>query len=257
MAKVIVSSGDNLLVIINDILDFSRLEAGKLKIVPEPFDMREVVEDVAALLNLKVQEKGLELLVQYQPSLGTGFVGDAGRLRQVITNLVGNAVKFTDEGHVLVKVDGRRRGEVATTTISVEDTGCGIPEQKLNAIFEEFEQVDGSAARRHDGAGLGLAITKRIVDAMGGEISVESDLGKGSLFKITLTLPIDENAVTSPVNEPTGLSGLKNDDCRRQFGQPDNSDRTAERLGDGAGSICKRRRRTRCGVEGETRRRAI
>ncbi|MBY0423284.1 MAG: PAS-domain containing protein, partial [Parvularculaceae bacterium] len=124
MAEVIVKSGDNLLMIINDLLDFSRLEAGKMSIVEEPFNLRAVVEDVAALLGVKVQEKGLELMIRYAPLLGQAFIGDAGRLRQAVTNLVGNAVKFTETGHVLVSVDGVRRGEIAEIEIAVEDTGC-------------------------------------------------------------------------------------------------------------------------------------
>ncbi|MEO1240625.1 MAG: response regulator [Pseudomonadota bacterium] len=203
MAKVIVSSGDALLSIINDILDFSRLEAGKLRLVKEPFDLRAISEDVTSLLAMRVEEKGLELMFRYQPELGSRFIGDPGRLRQVITNLIGNAVKFTDEGHVLVEVSGKRRGEVADVTISVQDTGCGIPAHKLDSVFEKFEQVDGSAARRHDGAGLGLTISKRMIDAMGGEISVTSYLGQGSAFTVRVPLAIDEAHVSS-VQPPDG-----------------------------------------------------
>lgn len=194
MARVIVSSGDALLKIINDILDFSRLEAGKLRLVKESFRLRECVEDVAALLSLPVEEKNLELLLRYEPALDGAFIGDPGRLRQVITNLVGNAVKFTEEGHILVEVSGVKRGEIADVTIAVTDTGCGVPEHKLQAIFEEFEQVDGSSARKHNGAGLGLAISKKMVEAMGGEISVESVSGKGSTFRVRLPLAIDDSA---------------------------------------------------------------
>ncbi|MHA7873324.1 MAG: ATP-binding protein, partial [Hyphococcus sp.] len=192
MAKVIVSSGDALLNIINDILDFSRLEAGKLRMIKEPFDLRSICEDVTSLLALRVEEKGLELILRYQPDLGVHFIGDPGRLRQVITNLIGNAVKFTDEGHVYVEVSGKRRGEIANIVISVRDTGCGIPKDKLAAVFDKFEQVDGSAVRRHDGTGLGLTISKRMVEAMGGEISLTSEVGEGSTFTIELPLAIDE-----------------------------------------------------------------
>ena len=196
MARVIVSSGDALLKIINDILDFSRLEAGKFRVVNEPFDLRETIEDVASLLSLRIEEKGLEMLVRFQPDLQSGFIGDPGRVRQVITNLVGNAVKFTENGHVLIEVSGIARGEIHELEISVSDTGCGIPESKLKDIFEEFEQVDGSAVRRHDGAGLGLAISKRMVEAMGGQVSVASELGKGSTFTIRLPMTIDESTIT-------------------------------------------------------------
>ncbi|NOX82301.1 MAG: PAS domain S-box protein, partial [Alphaproteobacteria bacterium] len=127
MASVIVSSGDALLKIINDILDFSRLEAGKFKLAAETFDLRESIEDVATLLALQVEKKGLEMMVRYAPDLGSAFVGDPGRIRQIVTNLVGNAVKFTEEGHILLEVSGKRRGEIASVVISVTDTGCGIP----------------------------------------------------------------------------------------------------------------------------------
>jgi len=192
MARVIVSSGDALLKIINDILDFSRLEAGKFRVVDEAFDLRSTIEDVASLLSLRIEEKGLELLVRYQPDLNSAYIGDPGRVRQVITNLVGNAVKFTDAGHVLIEISGRSRGEVADIEIAVTDTGCGIPNSKLKSIFEEFEQVDGSAVRRHDGAGLGLAISKRMVEAMGGAISVDSTVGEGSSFTVKLPMRVDE-----------------------------------------------------------------
>ena len=204
MARVIVSSGDALLKIINDILDFSRLEARKFRLVREPFNLRASIEDVAALLTLPVEEKKLELMLRYQPDLGDHFVGDPGRLRQLVTNLLGNAVKFTEEGHILVDVSGKRRGEIADITITVSDTGCGIPPEKLHSIFEEFEQVDSSAARRHDGAGLGLAISKRMVEAMGGEISVESRVGDGSQFHISLPLAVDE--ARAPAHRITPLS---------------------------------------------------
>ncbi len=209
MAEVIVSSGENLLSIINDILDFSRLEAGRLRIVDAPFNLRKSVEDVTSLLSCTVREKGLEIMVRYDPAIGSEFVGDAGRIRQVITNLLGNAVKFTDTGHVLVSVGGRNLGDIAEVEIEIADTGCGIDEDKLASIFEEFEQADTSAARRHDGAGLGLAITKRIVEAMGGAITVRSNLGEGSVF--TARLPLKVNAAAPAAErQTTGIAaGLR------------------------------------------------
>ena len=209
MARVIVSSGDALLKIINDILDFSRLEAGKLRLIREPFNLRECVEDVATLLSLPVEEKNLELMVRFQPDLDGVFIGDPGRVRQIVTNLVGNAVKFTERGHILIDVAGQRRGEIADVTVSIEDTGCGIPTDKLQAIFEEFEQVDGSAARKHNGAGLGLAISKRMVEAMGGKITVESEWGKGSTFRMRLPLAIDETALPSLPREAFSFEGKR------------------------------------------------
>lgn len=210
MAQVIVNSGDNLLKIINDILDFSRLEAGKLNIIKEPFNLREVVEDVASLLSLRAEEKGLKTFLRYAPDLPCWFLGDPGRVRQVVTNLLGNAVKFTDQGHVMVAVLGSKREEsVADIDIIVTDTGCGIPESKLAAIFEEFEQVDSSSARRHDGAGLGLAITKRLLDAMGGAIEVESRLNEGSTFRARLTLPIAQNQDDAPIESLDQIKGTR------------------------------------------------
>jgi len=209
MAKVIVSSGDALLKIINDILDFSRLEAGKFRLVNEAFNLRSSIEDVASLLALPVEEKGLEMMVRYQPDLGGAFVGDPGRVRQVVTNLVGNAVKFTDKGHVLLEVSGKRRGEIAEVVISVTDTGCGIPEEQQKSVFEEFEQVDGSAARRHDGTGLGLAISHKMIAAMGGEISLESTPGEGSTFTVRLPLAIDEEAGEVAPTPPAEFENMR------------------------------------------------
>jgi signal transduction histidine kinase len=209
MASVIVSSGDALQKIINDILDFSRLEAGKFKLAAETFDLRESIEDVATLLALQVEEKGLEMMVRYDPDLGSAFVGDPGRIRQIITNLVGNAVKFTDEGHILLEVTGKHRGEITSVVISVTDTGCGIPEEQQKTVFEEFEQVDGSAARRHDGAGLGLAISRKMIEALGGEISLTSEAGKGSTFTITLPLAIDATAAEALAARPARLDNLR------------------------------------------------
>ncbi len=202
MAQIIVRSGDALLTIINDILDLSRLEAGKLRLACEPFNLRSAIEDVASLLTLRVEEKGLELMVRYQPDLGEHFVGDPGRLRQIVTNLLGNAVKFTEAGHVLIDVSGRHRGEIAHIEISVTDTGCGVSENDLQRIFEDFEQADASANRRHDGAGLGLAISSRMVEAMGGLMSVKSTLGEGSTFAFRLPLTIDEAAHETAQPEP-------------------------------------------------------
>ncbi len=194
IAQVIVNSGDNLLTIINDILDFSKLEAGKMQIANVAFDLRGAIEDVIALLNASVQQKGLELMLRYQPTLGQAFIGDPGRIRQIVTNLLGNAVKFTDKGQVLISVSGRRRGETADIEIAVEDTGCGIPADKLDAIFHAFEQADTTAARRHDGTGLGLAITRQLVEAMGGVVVAASEPGAGSRFIVRAPLRIDQNA---------------------------------------------------------------
>lgn len=186
---IIVKSGNALLTIINDILDFSKIDAGQLVLDPAPFNLPEAIEDVATLVSTRAKEKDLELIVRVEPGLESLFIGDVGRFRQIVTNLLGNAVKFTDEGHVLVDVTGTRVAAGTRLTISVTDTGIGIPEEKLKAVFEKFNQVDTSSTRRHEGTGLGLAITSRLVELMEGEIGVESAEGKGSTFWFTVTLP--------------------------------------------------------------------
>jgi PAS domain S-box-containing protein len=208
MAEVILRSGDSLLTIINDILDFSKLEAGKMTVGSEPFDLRAAVEDVASLVSPSAQKKSLELMVRVQPQLNLWLRGDAGRFRQVVTNLVGNAIKFTDTGHVLVDVSGEEDGERTCLVVRVEDTGCGIPEEKLERVFQKFEQVDGSASRRFEGTGLGLSISKKIAQIMGGDITVESELGKGSAFTFRVALP---HAVPPMAQEagPPALAGLR------------------------------------------------
>src|SRR5690606_22938573 len=184
-----VKSGNALLTIINDILDFSKIDAGQLVLDPAPFNLAEAVEDVATLVSTRAKEKDLELIVRIQPGMDRMVVGDVGRIRQIVTNLLGNAVKFTDEGYVLIDVTGEKLPNAMRLTISVTDTGIGIPEDKLKLVFEKFSQVDSSSTRRHEGTGLGLAITSRLVALMGGEIGVESTEGKGSTFWFTVTLP--------------------------------------------------------------------
>jgi PAS domain S-box-containing protein len=186
---IIVKSGNALLTIINDILDFSKIDAGQLVLDPAPFNLTEAIEDVATLVSTRAKEKDLELIVRVEPGLESLFIGDVGRIRQIVTNLVGNAVKFTDEGHVLVDVTGEPAAGGTKLTISVTDTGIGIAKEKLDLVFEKFSQVDASSTRRHEGTGLGLAITSRLVELMGGEIGVDSAEGRGSTFWFTITLP--------------------------------------------------------------------
>ncbi|AZO50610.1 MAG: response regulator [Mesorhizobium sp.] len=186
---VIVKSGNALLTIINDILDFSKINAGQMMLDPAPFRLSEAVEDVATLVSARVAEKNIELIVRVDPRLPSFVVGDAGRFRQIVTNLVGNAVKFTEKGHVLVDVGGEVTDGVVQLKVRVEDTGIGIPAEKLQSVFEKFAQVDGSSTRRHEGTGLGLAIAARLVDLMGGKIGVESEIGRGSVFWFAVPLP--------------------------------------------------------------------
>ncbi|MEQ1855321.1 MAG: ATP-binding protein [Longimicrobiales bacterium] len=189
-------SARNLLMLINDLLDFSKIEAGQLTLERVPFDLRTVVDDVGELLAPQAINKGFELVVRYQPGSERFFVGDPGRVRQIVTNLVGNAVKFTSAGHVLLAI---APGPDGTTVLSVTDSGIGIPAEALGRIFEKFEQADVSTTRKHGGTGLGLAICRELAALMGGRIDVTSEMGKGSTFAVTLPLARDEDAMRPPV----------------------------------------------------------
>ncbi|MEM8755555.1 MAG: ATP-binding protein, partial [Pseudomonadota bacterium] len=208
---VIRSSGDALLTVINDVLDFSKFEAGRLVLHPEPVEPRKVVEDVAQLLSVRAREKGLELAIDVDPAFPERVTADAGRLRQILTNLMGNAVKFTDEGHVLLRArlgDGTAAAEGATALrFEVEDTGCGVPADQLERVFEKFEQSTLTGGARQ-GTGLGLAITKGLVELMGGRIGAESEVGRGSRFWFELSLPADEAAPASSP-PPPNLAGAR------------------------------------------------
>ncbi|MBT1157723.1 response regulator [Aminobacter anthyllidis] len=206
--EVIVKSGNALLTIINDVLDFSKINAGQLTLDPAPFHLGEAVEDVATLISARVAEKNLELIVRIDPRLPTHVTGDVGRFRQIITNMLGNAVKFTERGHVLVDVTGEVVDGTVALSVRVEDTGIGIPADKLQSVFEKFAQVDGSSTRRHEGTGLGLAIAARLVDLMGGRIGVESELSKGSVFWFTAMLPVYEAQQTNSV-VPVDVTGAR------------------------------------------------
>ncbi len=188
---IIVKSGNALLTIINDILDFSKIDAGQLALDPAPFKLAEAIEDVATLVSARAQEKDLELIVRVDPALPENLVGDVGRIRQIVTNLMGNAVKFTESGHVVVDVSGTLEPSTASVSLmfKITDTGVGIPPDKLKLVFEKFSQIDTSSTRRHEGTGLGLAISTKLVALMGGEIGAESEVGKGSTFWFTINLP--------------------------------------------------------------------
>ncbi|MDL2409339.1 response regulator [Rhizobium calliandrae] len=204
---IIVKSGNALLTIINDILDFSKIDAGKMRLRKAAFDPAEAVEDVATLLSSPAAEKDIELLVRTAPDVPAMVLADAGRFRQIVTNLVGNAVKFTERGHVLVDLNSQPidNGEIMLS-LRIEDTGIGIADEKLDSIFEKFSQVDASSTRRHEGTGLGLAITAGLVDLFGGYLEVESVWGKGSVF--TVHLPVSQAATRSePRVVPVNVKG--------------------------------------------------
>lgn len=206
---IIVKSGNALLTIINDILDFSKIDAGQMRLRQAAFDPAEAVEDVATLLSSPAAEKDIELLVRVTPDVPAMVLGDAGRFRQIVTNLLGNAIKFTERGHVLVELDSQPidNGEVMLT-LRVEDTGLGISKEKLDSIFEKFSQVDASSTRRHEGTGLGLAITAGLVDLFGGYLEVDSEWGKGSVFTVHLPMP-PVAARSEPRTVPVNVKGAR------------------------------------------------
>jgi len=189
-ADTIHNSGASLLAIINDILDFSKIEAGHLELENVDFDLRVAIEDVVSLMAPRAHEKELELIVRFQPGLNSVLIGDDARIRQVVTNLIGNAIKFTEEGYVLVSVTGLEEDGSQQIRVEVTDTGIGIPAEKLSTIWGSFEQADLSTTRKFGGTGLGLSISKHLVDAMNGKIAVASAVGEGATFWFDLVLPV-------------------------------------------------------------------
>jgi len=185
-ARTVMHSAETLLGLINDILDFSKIESGKLELDPEPFNLEMVAEDVVELMSVKSQEKGIELMTRYTPDAPRHFVGDSGRIRQMLLNLIGNAIKFTEKGYVQLNVE--RVDQVGPdddrlrVRISVEDTGIGIPEDKRDAIFRKFEQADSSTTRKFGGTGLGLSICRQLAHMMDGDIGVDGNDHGGSTF---------------------------------------------------------------------------
>lgn len=185
-AEIVHRSGENLLGLINDILDFSKIEAGKLDIELLDFDLRTTLEDTAEMLAIKASTAGLELICRIDPAIPSYLRGDPGRLRQIITNLAGNAVKFTHKGEVVISAAlDTETDETVVIRFEIHDTGIGISKSRLDAIFDPFTQADGSTTRKYGGSGLGLAICKQLTELMGGEIGIESEEGQGSTFWFT------------------------------------------------------------------------
>ncbi len=195
-AKTIRASGEVLLSLINDILDYSKIEAGKYTLDLIPFDLRTTLESVADIVSVKAHEKELEYITQFHPQVPETLIGDPGRLRQILVNLAGNAVKFTEKGEILISVTPEQEnGTEVIIRFSVSDTGIGISEDKLDRLFMSFSQVDGSMTRKYGGTGLGLMISKKLVEFMGGRVGVSSEPGKGSEFYFTAVFQKPE---TSP-----------------------------------------------------------
>lgn len=191
--RTIKNSGEALLIIINDILDYSKIEANQLELFPEPFNLEECIHEVTMLMESKALEKGLDLLVDYDLFTPCGFIGDGGRIWQAMLNLIGNAIKFTEVGHVLVRVIGIEEGDSHCVHITIEDTGIGIPENKISHVFGEFKQVDEAENRKYEGTGLGLAISKRLVELMGGVMWLDSVYGAGSVFRFKIRLGLQDS----------------------------------------------------------------
>ena len=208
--RIFRRGGDTLLSLINDILDLSKVEGGHLELERNEFELREVAERTTELLAIRAHEKGLELVCQVMPDAPCRLVGDAMRLRQILVNLIGNAIKFTERGEVVVRVanDSAADGP-GGVLVSVSDTGIGIPAEKLEIIFQSFTQADASTTRTYGGTGLGLTISKRLVGLMGGRIWVESIVGQGSTFHFTARLGIPEQAASHPAERQPDLHGLR------------------------------------------------
>ena len=187
--KMVQASADSLLKILNDILDFSKIEAGRLELESVEFQLRKLVRNVTASMRVLAHDKGLKLVVKMDSDLPDSIVGDPGRLGQILLNLVGNAIKFTDEGQVSIELITEILDDEVRLQFDVTDTGIGIPESKLDHIFDSFTQADSSTTRQYGGSGLGLAISFQLVDLMGGRIWVRSQLGRGTTFSFAVNLP--------------------------------------------------------------------
>jgi signal transduction histidine kinase len=186
-AQLVTVAADSLMGIINDILDFSKIEAGKLELELVEFDLLEVLQGVRSLMSISARGKGLPLECEIDNDVPRTMIGDPLRLRQVLLNLIGNAIKFTEQGMVWMRA--RRDGE--RLRVEVSDTGIGIPQELIPTLFQPFTQADVSTTRRYGGTGLGLAISRQLVDLMGGEIGVSSELGKGSTFWVAIPFSVD------------------------------------------------------------------
>ncbi len=200
---------DSLLCLLNDILDFSKIEAGKMELESVPFSLRQVMESAAEIFAYRIAAKGIELLCDVDPEIPPRVLGDPGRLRQILVNLLGNAVKFTERGEIGLRAQVLRQGNSKVEiSFSVRDTGIGVAKEKQGLIFEKFAQADGSTARKYGGTGLGLAISTQLIGLMGGKLELESELSKGSTFSFMLTIPT-ANTEFQPAKNRQRVQGLR------------------------------------------------
>ena len=242
--RIVKSSADALLTVINDILDFSQIEAGRFELDPIDFNLRDAIGDTANAVALRAHQKGLELVVDVAPDVPRILKGDPGRLRQILVNLLGNAIKFTHRGEVVLRVtEESATGEDVVLHFAVSDTGVGIPLDRQKSVFEAFTQADGSVTRRYGGTGLGLTISSQLVELMGGRIWVESDAGTGSTFHFTASFAAGDvpcgRGCGSRRGRSAGPAGARR---RRQRHQPAPARRHAHRLGHGADADGERAR---------------
>lgn len=209
----IKKSGQNLLAIINDILDFSKIEAQKMELEPVPFNLHDNCFEVTKLLTTKAREKGLELLFNMSADCPNFVIGDPGRIRQVLINIIGNAIKFTNDGHILLEIRcSNQNNSYVDIEFFISDTGIGIPAEQQDKLFHAFTQADSSTTRKFGGTGLGLSICRQLINLMGGEIKLNSEVDRGSEFSFLITLPVTDTPETIPVDDVTGINLLVVDD---------------------------------------------
>ena len=240
--RIVKSSADALLTVINDILDFSRMEAGKFALDPIDFNPRDTIGDTANTMALRAHQKALELIVDVDAAVPHTLRGDAGRLRQILVNLLANAIKFTDQGEVVLRVTKEAAtGPDVVLHFAVEDTGVGIPVDRQQRVFEPFMQADGSTTRMYGGTGLGLTISSQLVRLMGGRIWVESEVGKGSTFHFTANFGGVPASAPPTVTDAVDLRAIAGPDRRRQRHQP----ASARQRSSAGGGWLRRRRQAR------------
>jgi len=208
--NTIRNSGNHLLQVINDILDYSKIDAGKMEIEIVECSFANVLNAVESMMNPFAVEKGIEFKIQAARNLPANLRSEPNRLRQCLVNLINNAIKFTEEGHVHVNVALEYRNDLPFTRFDIEDTGMGIPSGKQAEIFESFTQADGSTSRQYEGTGLGLAITKKLAELMGGELTLHSEEGKGSIF--SLIVPVGRNVAEEPALNMHDIGDSSSDD---------------------------------------------